>query len=117
MDNKLKHARTVANLMDRQFSIGGVRFGIESFLGVIPFLGDILGLMISLYIYRMGHEMGISRRHKYMMIFNIILDMLVGMIPILGDIFDIAYKANVRNLHILEKHARGKVIDGEIIDK
>lgn len=115
MDKKLQHARTIANLMDRQFKIGGIEFGIESFLGFIPFLGDILGLLLSLYIYRIGHGMGLLRRHKIIMIFNIILDMTVGFIPFLGDIFDVAYKANVRNLHILEKYARGKVIDGEIV--
>jgi len=115
MDKKLQHARFIANLMDRQFKIGNIEFGVESFLGFIPAFGDILGLLLSLYIYRIAHEMQVPRKHRIRMLFNIILDLTVGVIPILGDIFDVYYKANVRNLHILEKHARGEVIEGEIV--
>lgn len=115
MDKKLQRARFLANLMDRQFKIGNIEFGIESFLGFIPAFGDIIGLLLSLYIYRIAHEANVPARQRIHMLFNILLDMTVGVIPLLGDIFDVAYKANVRNLHILEKHIRGKVVEGEII--
>lgn len=116
MDQKLAQARLVANLLDRQFKVGNVSFGLESFLGFLPFIGDAIGVLLALYIYKMGHNMGISRKHKIQMIFNIILDFTFGLIPFLGDAFDIFYKANVKNLEILEKHARGRVIEGEIVD-
>lgn len=116
MDQKLAGPRMVANLLDRQFKFGKVSFGLESFLGFLPFIGDVLGVLLALYIYRVGHGMGISRKHKAQMLFNIALDFTVGLIPFLGDAFDIFYKANVKNLEILEKHARGKVIEGEIVD-
>lgn len=115
MNTKVQRARFLANLLDQQFSIGGIRFGIEPILGFIPAVGDIIGLLLSLYIYRIAQEMQIPRRHRAQMLFNILLDVSVGVIPLLGDIFDVAYKANVRNLHILEKHMRGEAIEGEIV--
>ncbi len=115
MDQKLKSARLVAKLLDSQFKFGKFSFGIESFLGFIPFIGDALGIFLALYIYRIGHTMGISKAHKAQMLFNIALDFVMGLIPFLGDAFDIFYKANIRNLEILEKHARGKVIEGELV--
>ncbi len=116
MDERLKGPRIVANLLDRQFKFGKISFGIESFLGFLPFIGDALGILLALYIYRVGHNMGVSKRHKAQMLFNISLDFIIGLIPFLGDAFDVFYKANVKNLEIIEKHARGKVIEGEIVD-
>lgn len=115
MEHNLKGPRLIANLLDSQFKFGKVSFGIESFLGFIPFIGDAVGILLALYIYRVGHTMGISKAHKAQMLFNIALDFVIGLIPFLGDAFDIFYKANVRNLEILEKHARGRVIEGEIV--
>jgi len=115
MDQRLHGPRIVANLLDRQFKVGSVSFGLESFLGFLPLIGDALGVLLALYIYKVGHSMGISRKHKAQMIFNIALDFTFGLIPFLGDAFDIFYKANVKNLEILEKHARGNVIEGEIV--
>lgn len=115
MDKKLKSARIVANLLDRQFKIGSVSFGIESFLGFIPFIGDVLGILLALYIYRIGVQAGLPKRHRFRMLFYIFLDFAVGLIPFIGDIFDVAFKANVKNLEILERHMRGKFVEGEII--
>mgnify|MGYP003520691965 CR=1 FL=1 len=116
MDKKLKGPRLIANLLDSQFKFGKVSFGLESFLGFLPLIGDALGILLALYIYRVGHTMGISKKHKAQMLFNIALDFVMGLIPFLGDAFDIFYKANIKNLEILEKHGRGKVIEGEIVD-
>lgn len=115
MDKQLKSARLVANLLDRQFKIGSVSFGIESFLGFIPFIGDILGILLALYIYRIGVQAGLPRKHRIRMLFHIFLDFFVGLIPFIGDIFDIAFKANVKNLEILERHMRGKFVEGEVV--
>lgn len=115
MERELARARMIATLLDSQFKFGKYSFGVESFLGFIPFIGDALGIILALYIYRVGHKMGISRRHKAQMIFNIVLDFFVGLIPFIGDIFDVVYKANIKNIRILEKHSRGKVIEGEIV--
>lgn len=117
MEKELTQARFVANLMDRQFKVGKVSFGIESLLGFIPGIGDIIGVLLALYIYRVGVRMGVGRKHRTFMLFNIILDFIIGAIPFIGDLFDIGYKANVRNLHILEKHSRGKYTEAEIVKK
>lgn len=117
MERELTQARFIANLMDRQFKLGKFSFGIESLLGFIPGIGDIIGVLLALYIYRVGIRMGIGKKHRIHMLFNIILDFIIGAIPFIGDIFDIGYKANVRNFHILEKHSRGKYTDAEIVKK
>lgn len=106
----------MANLLDRQFKFGKYSFGIESFLGFIPGIGDILGVILALYIFKVGVDMGISRKHKTLMIFNIMMDFLIGLVPFLGDLFDVVFKANVRNLEILEKHHRGKYVEGEVLE-
>jgi len=115
-EKKLKRARFIANLLDRQFTVGGIQFGIEPLLGFIPAVGDIMGIAMGMYLYKIALEMEVPRHKRFMILVNIALDFLVGVIPFLGDIFDVFYKANVRNLHILEKHARGSIIEGETIE-
>lgn len=116
MEKRLNTARTIATLLDSQFKFGKVSFGVESFLGFIPFIGDVLGILLALYIYRVAIEMNVPRRHRLAMIINIVLDFLLGLIPFIGDIFDITFKANQRNVRILENHFQGKVIEGKILD-
>lgn len=115
MDHHVKNARFLANLMDKQFRIGGISFGLDPLIGAIPVLGDALSVALALYIYYIGRQMNISRWDRWKMITNIVIDFLVGIIPLLGDIFDIAFKSNIRNLKILEKYTKEKFIEGEIV--
>ncbi len=122
MDTELsfKKARFFARLLDSQFELFGIRFGVDPVVNLIPWLGDVIGVLLSLYILNIAREMGVSRVDLAHMVANIILDFLVGFIPFLGVIFDVFYKANIRNLAILEKY-RGKmrtnekIIEGTII--
>jgi len=100
--------------MDRQFTIGGMSFGLDPIVGAIPIVGDAISVGLSLYIFYVGQQMNISRLDRARMVINIALDFIVGLIPLLGDIFDVAFKANVRNLKILEKYER-KFIEGELL--
>lgn len=104
--NKLKWVETVSRLMDSQFRLPGtsLRFGLDPLLGIFPAIGQIptFGISIALIITMAKH--GASRNLVIRMVFNIILDLLIGSIPIIGTIFDVTYKANDRNVRLLQRH-------------
>jgi hypothetical protein len=100
--------RRWAVLLDSAFRIPGtrIRFGLDAIIGLIPGLGDIstptfAGLLL-LQAVRMRLPIVIQAR----MVLNAALDMLLGLVPILGDLVDVGWKANLRNLALLERHAR-----------
>jgi len=100
--------RRWAVLLDSAFRIPGtrIRFGLDAIVGLIPGLGDIstpafAGLLL-LQAVRMRLPIVVQAR----MVGNAALDMLLGLVPILGDLADVGWKANLRNLALLERHAR-----------
>lgn len=115
MTNHLKTATILAKLLDNKFNILGVRFGIDPLLGLIPGGGDLVSLLLSLYVVWIGVKMKLPSDKLARMTWNVVLDFGVGLIPILGDIVDLAYKANLRNLEIL-KHSGEEIVEGEIVE-
>ena len=111
-----KAAKIFAKLLDSQFEIGGVRFGIDPILDIIPWFGDIAGAVLSLFILHTAWTAQVSKIDFMKMVLNIIIDFVVGAIPILGVIFDVIFKANMRNIKILEKYTHGKFVEGKIIE-
>lgn len=95
--------QTVATLMDSQFAIPGIgyRIGWDGLIGLIPGVGDLASTAISLYIISEAQKLGVSRWTTARMVGNVAIDAVVGAIPVLGDLFDMAYKANLRNLRLL----------------
>jgi len=116
MEQKIKAAKIFAKLLDSQFEIGGVKFGIDPILDFIPWFGDIAGAILSLYILQTAWSAQVSKIDFMKMVLNIIIDFVVGAIPILGVVFDVIYKANMRNIKILEKYTHGKFVEGKIIE-
>lgn len=96
----------LATLMDSQFSIPGLkfRFGLDPLLGLVPGIGDTISLLISAYIIKRAHEQGLPHHVKARMIGNVAVDWLVGLIPFVGDIFDVGIKANRRNIDLIRRH-------------
>ena len=96
----------IAYLMDSQFRIPGTRFrfGLDPVLGLFPLVGDVIGYSISAILVLAMARHGVSGKVIVLMIGNILLDVIVGSIPILGNIFDFFYKANNRNIGLLKKH-------------
>ncbi len=96
----------LANLMDSRFSLPGTRFrfGLDPILGLIPGVGDAVSLAISGVLISYMYRHGASRKAMIKMIGNALLDTLIGSIPVLGNIFDFAYKANERNIRIMKEH-------------
>jgi len=97
----------IATLLDSQFSILGIRFGIEPILGILPVAGDLAGAAFSGYLVLEAARFGAPKRTLAKMAVNVGLDAVFGSVPVLGTIFDVAYKANKRNVRILRRHLTG----------
>lgn len=115
MERKIKTAKIFAKLLDSQFEVGGVKFGLDPIIDLVPWIGDVVGTLLSLFILNTARQVQVSKIDMLKMILNIIIDFIVGLIPFLGVIFDVAFKANLRNIKILEKYSHGKFVEGKII--
>ena len=102
---RLRLAR-IAHLMDTSIRIPviGKRIGWDAVIGLIPGVGDAAGALISGYIVIAATRLGAPGHVVARMIGNVGLEMLAGTVPVLGDLFDMAYRANVRNVALLEDH-------------
>lgn len=98
-------ARTIAHVFDKAFRIPGtrVRFGLDSLLGLIPVVGDLVGAAASWMIIRTAANLGVPRPVLARMTLNAGIDAILGAIPLVGDLFDIGWKANARNVDLLER--------------
>ncbi len=114
INSHLALARDLTRMLDSQFKIGGFRFGLDPILGLIPGGGDIVSLALSLYIVWIAVQMRVPGDKLAAMLGNVTYDFFVGFIPILGDIHDFTFKANTKNLKILQEFAPGGVFDGEV---
>lgn len=102
----IRNLDSLARLMDSRFNIPGskIRFGMDSVIGLIPGVGDIISFLISGYILSTAAKLGASNYVMARMTLNAGLDAIIGSIPILGDIFDIGFRANQRNIRLLQQH-------------
>ena len=98
--------RSLAKLMDAQFKIPGTnfRFGLDGLLGLIPGAGDLSTFAVSGYMVMILAQNGASGFVLARMVLNILIDAIFGSIPLLGDIFDVFFKANIRNIKLMEEH-------------
>lgn len=102
----LRNLDTLAKLMDSQFKIPGtdIRFGLDSLVGLVPGAGDFSTFIVSGYMLTVLAKNGASGFVLARMALNVLIDSLFGAIPILGDIFDVAFKANQRNMKLMHQH-------------
>ncbi len=105
IERELAQLDRLAKTLDSRFRLPGtsIRFGLDSIVGLIPGIGDTLTAAPSAWIIWRGHKMGIGKRHLARMIANTGIDYVIGSIPVIGDIFDVGFKANLRNLTILRE--------------
>ena len=96
----------LAELLDSRFRIPGtnIRFGLDSLIGLVPGVGDGATGVIGLYLIMRAWGHGAPFLTILHMLWNMLLDMTLGAIPLLGDIFDVAFRSNVKNVRLLQKH-------------
>lgn len=101
----LLQAQKLANLTDSKIRIPvlGIRLGLDFLVGLIPVVGDIIMVAVSLRIVRLAKRMQVPRALRIAMLKNIAIDLLLGFIPIVGDLADLFYKSNQKNVRIMEK--------------
>jgi hypothetical protein len=104
----LARARKLADLLDTKFSLAGYRFGLDALVGLIPGVGDVLGALAGLYPLVVARRHGLGKIVQSRMALNLLIELGVGAIPVVGDAFDFGFKANVRNVELLERAAAKK---------
>jgi hypothetical protein len=93
----------LASLLDSAILIPGtnVRFGVDALIGLVPGIGDVVTTLLSLYIVNEARALGAPRRLILRMLSNVALDSVVGAVPLAGDVFDVMWRANRRNMNLL----------------
>ena len=119
----LESARVLARLLDEAIEIPGTsyRIGIDPLVGLVPGIGDVIGAILSTWILLVGVRLGAPASVVARMALNVAVDAVVGSVPLAGDLADFAWKANVRNVRLLEtwlerpaptRRASGAVVAG-----
>ena len=106
-EQRLKALRNISSLLDSAFVVPGTEFriGLDPILGLVPGLGDLVSPLFAIALLWHSRDLGIPRVIQLRMIFNVTIDAFVGLLPVAGDVFDFAWKANDRNIVLLERHA------------
>ena len=112
----------LATLMDGAFVIPGttIRMGLDGLIGLLPVAGDLIASLISSYIVWEARQLGAPRWLMGRMVLNILIDTAVGSVPVVGDAFDVMFRANLKNMALLNRYLEKKgrlkastIIEGE----
>jgi uncharacterized protein DUF4112 len=103
----LAEVETMAWLLDSSIPVpgtGGRRIGADAIVGLVPVVGDLLSAGVGLFVVWRGSRVGLPRVVVARMLANSMIDLAVGAIPVVGDAFDLWFKANTRNLALMRRH-------------
>lgn len=102
----LRRCRRAATVLDEAFRVPGTsyRFGVDPVVGLLPVGGDVVTALPGLYMFAEAYRLGAPTGTLLRMLVNVLLDLTVGSIPLIGGLFDAAWKANSRNVALLEEH-------------
>ncbi len=103
---RLERLRRVARVWDAALRIPGTPFaiGLDPLLGLVPGVGDALGALVAAWLVLEAARLGTPASTLVRMLTNVAIDALIGAIPVAGDVFDFAWKANLRNVALIERH-------------
>jgi len=106
----MKTLKWIARFMDNGWGIPftRLRFGADSLIGLVPGGGDLITMVVSLYLVLKAHEMGAPRPLIFKMLGNVALDTGLGTIPVVGDIFDMLFMSNIKNMDLLSEFIKQK---------
>ena len=96
----------LADLLDAKWVLPGTtwRFGLDSVIGLVPGVGDAVTTLMGAYIIVRARELGAPIHLQAAMVGNLVIDALVGAVPLLGDVFDFAFRSNAKNVRMLKRH-------------
>jgi hypothetical protein len=128
-DREARHAlarlEALARVMDSTFIVPGTnfRFGLDAVVGLVPVAGDVISGLISSYLIWEARRLKVSRWVIGRMVANTLVDTTLGAIPVVGDVFDAAFRGNTRNVALLRRHLErsgalakpGPVIEGKAV--
>jgi len=102
---RIRRLKGLAWLLDNSIALpGGYRIGLDAIIGLVPGIGDAIGALLSTFILNEARALGAPKSVLMRMTANVVIETLVGSIPFAGDLFDAAFKANLRNLELLEQY-------------
>lgn len=112
----LAQARRIATLLDTQFRIGKFRFGVDPLMNLAPGIGTGVTTALSLYLFWIALSLGLPKTVYMRMVWNILLDFILGAVPVMGTVADFFYKANMKNLELLEDYIGSSVtLEGHVV--
>ena len=124
-EESVARIEALARLMDGAFVVPGtnIRLGLDAIIGLVPVAGDLIGGLISSYLIWEARRLGAPKWLIARMVTNVLLDTAVGAVPVLGDAFDVMFRANMKNMALLRKHMAkrglvspaGPIIEGEAV--
>lgn len=102
---RLQRLRSLAWLLDNSIPLpGGFRIGVDAIVGLVPVVGDVAGALVSGFIINEARLLGAPRSVLMRMSANLVIETVLGSVPVLGDLFDAGFKANARNIALLERY-------------
>jgi hypothetical protein len=109
-DERIARIEALSALLDTALVIPGtnLRFGFDALIGLVPGIGDAVTTAVSLWLVKEARALGAPGHLVARMLGNIAIDGVVGALPLLGDIFDLVWKSNRRNLHLLRRHLQSE---------
>ena len=103
VSRRLARMRNLTRLLDTAIGLpGGFRIGIDPIIGLVPGIGDVIASTLSVWLVYDAARLGISKRVIARMVLNIMIEAAIGAVPVIGDFIDAAWKANVRNMRLVE---------------
>jgi len=105
-EQRVARIDALAQLLDTAFVLPGtnIRFGLDALIGLVPGIGDAITTVLSLYIVNEARELGVPKLLLARMLANVAFDGVFGAVPLVGDAFDVAFRANRRNVALLREH-------------
>jgi uncharacterized protein DUF4112 len=107
LERRMRALRSLQQMLDSAFRVPGtdIRFGWDPIIGLVPWIGDVLTGIVSCAIILQAHHMQVPRVVQLRMLMNVGIDVVLGVIPVLGDVADVFWKSNAKNFALLERHA------------
>jgi hypothetical protein len=105
--SRIEGLRRISQLLDSAFELPGTsyRIGLDPVIGLVPWVGDLVSPLFTIALLWQAREMALPRVVQLRMVINVAIDALIGVVPVAGDLFDFAWKANNMNMALLERHA------------